>query len=442
MGERLYGRAGHPNLALGRVHLGTALAQTRPARRRRLRAVRGRRRLLPPSLPLGPPARRRPGPAPGRSCTAGSGTATAPRTLLQAGPGTRPATAAAIDAATSRTPRRSPWAGSVRISYHAYLSASRDLPAAEQGRAYVGAWHAKGAVMRLLAERRDLRRLRLGKTEAAQGQPPPDEATELGRMWEELLDTDARLARLLIDDHEEPAVREGGPQHVGRRAMRSCSANSPAGSPRSAVRTTLGRLGPDDLARLLPVGSAFVDIVRYRGHPGRRRGRASLCRVRAHAAGGAASRELGPAAPIDEAVKKWRDAVTPLGPEDTCRAAEPTGSPERRGGAETASARLGADRGPPAARHDVALPGTRRRPGGPSLRRPPRPEGSYGPAGRVRHRLRTARPVPPGEPGAAGAPARGDGPLPRPGRTWSTTRRHPALPGSVEADAPRASGSP
>ena len=96
MGERLYGPAGHPNLALSRVHLGTALAQLGRSGRR-LRAVRGRRRLLRQTLPRGPPARRRPGPAPGCLVPPARGPRRR-RGMLPRGPGTRPAAAAAIDA--------------------------------------------------------------------------------------------------------------------------------------------------------------------------------------------------------------------------------------------------------------------------------------------------------------------------------------------------------
>ena len=171
MGERLYGRTGHPNLALSRVHLGTALAELGPLRRG-LRAVQGRRRLLPQTLPRGPPARRRPGPAPGRSVPPARGPRPR-RGTLPGGPGTRPA---ALRQSTRNVADAEAFAlGRQRqLSYHFYLSASRDLPAAEQGRAYVGVWHAKGAVTRLLAERRAVRRLRLGQAEpgAMDGLPP------------------------------------------------------------------------------------------------------------------------------------------------------------------------------------------------------------------------------------------------------------------------------
>ena len=71
-------------------------------------------------------------------------------------------------------------------------------------------------------------------------------------------------------------------------------------------------------------------------------------------------------------------------------------------------------------------------PGGPSLRRPPRSQGSHSPAGPVRHRARTARPVPPGASGAEAPPAREVGPFLALGGVQYDPPQ-PALPGSLGA---------
>src|SRR5262249_14785381 len=75
-------------------------------------------------------------------------------------------------------------------------------------------------------------------------------------------------------------------------------------------RDDAGRLGPDDLARVLPVGSAFVDIIRYQDILASAQAAQRYVAFVLAPGGKPLRAELGPAAPIDEAGRKWRDAVT------------------------------------------------------------------------------------------------------------------------------------
>jgi tetratricopeptide (TPR) repeat protein len=201
-----------------------------------------------------------------------------------------------------------------QLSYHGYLSASRDLPAVEQARAYDGAWRAKGAVTRLLAERRAVRRLRLGtKGPAATDGLPPGEAARLSGMWDDLRDTDARLAHLLLDDREQPAVRDEAMKALEARhaeLQRELARRLPA----FRRQDEGGRRGPEELAGRLPPGSAFVDIIRYEdilaGAEAAPRYAAFVLAPR----GKPLRAELGPAAPIDDALREWRRAVTGWAP--------------------------------------------------------------------------------------------------------------------------------
>ncbi len=327
MGERLYGPTGHPNLAVSRILLGTALAergQSGPAFKQFEAAGAYYRRRYPKGHPHVAVLAQVQGVL-NRQLGDRAGAAKCFREALELDQDllVRLSTRNVADAEAFALGRQR------QLSYHGYLSASRDLPAAEQVRAYLGVWQAKGAVTRLLAERRAIRRLGLGPM--ATGRDGCDstasEAARLSRMWEELGDTEARLGRLLFDEHEEPAVRA---EAVSARAARDAELRRELTRrvPEFRRQDALRRLGPDALARLLPPGSAFVDIIRYEDFlagtgaapryaafvlvPGREPLRA----------------ELGPAAPIDEAVGKWRDAVVLWDPFRTI---------EQRGSLEAAS---------------------------------------------------------------------------------------------------------
>ncbi len=307
MGERLYGSTGHPNLALSRLQLGIALGdlgQTRAASVQFKAASDYYHKRYPAGHPFAAVValcqgvvHRQLGDRDRATALFGEALEFDQQTLRQA-------TGKVADTEALALGRQR------QVSYHFYLSASRDLPTAEQGRAYVRAWHAKGAMTRLLAERRAVRRLLLGQKEPGTIDGlPPGEATELSHMWEKLLDTDARLGRLLLDVDEEPAVRDG--------AIATLEARN-AELQRELARRLLvfrrqddsERLGPEDLARRLPLGSAFVDIIRYEDILG---GAAAGPRYAAFVLaprGEPFRAELGPAAPIDDAVEQWRDAVT------------------------------------------------------------------------------------------------------------------------------------
>ena len=234
-------------------------------------------------------------------------------------------------------------------------------------------------------------------------------------MWEELRDTEARLGRLLLDDREEPAVRD---EAISTLAARNAELQRELARRVPAFRRQdeMGRLGPDDLARAAshPARPSWTSSAMRTSWPAPRP-RLAMPRSCSRRAGSRFARSWVRPPRSTTPSSKWRDAVTDWDPNKTIEQRSELEAVSDDGGAETAAARVGADRGPPADRYDAALPGARRRPGGPSLRRPPRAEGSDRPGGRVRHRPRTARPVPPGEPGAAGAPGARAGPLPRAG---------------------------
>ena len=318
MGEHLYGWAGHPNLARSRVLLGTALADFGRARANEAFAQFKAadfyyRTRYPAGHPQAAVLAQLQGDLYGRLGDRARAAALF-REALEIDQGVlRKSTRNVADAEAFALGRQR------QASYHGYLSASRDLPAAEQGRAYVGAWHAKGAVTRLLAERRAVRRLRLGQMEpGANDGLLSGQATELSRMWEELLDSDAQFGRLLLDDREEPAVRDQAiatleahhaelQRELARRA------------PTFRRQQDMGRLGPDALARVLPVGSAFVDIIRYEDILA---GAAAAPRYAAFVITPGADplrAELGPAVPIEDAVQKWRDAVIQWDPRRTSK---------------------------------------------------------------------------------------------------------------------------
>ena len=155
--------------------------------------------------------------------------------------------------------------------------------------------------------------------------------------------------------------------------MRSCSASLPAGLPAFRRQDDWDGSAPTTWPAVLPPGSAFVDIIRYRGYPGRRRGRAPICRVRPRAAEGSRFAPNWARPPRSTTPSsKWRDAVT-----DGTRTRRARSGAELEGRSDAEGVKLRRLVWEPIAAHlppgtTLALPGARRRPGGPSLRRPPR----------------------------------------------------------------------
>jgi CHAT domain-containing protein/tetratricopeptide (TPR) repeat protein len=179
----------------------------------------------------------------------------------------------------------------------AYLSVTRLLPD-RHAASYAALWDGKAAVARLLARRRQA--LLLTADPAAR---------ELGRR---LLETRRELARLLL----APAL----PGEQARRARELTARKEDLEKqlahrlPAFAALQARDRLRPEDLAKHLPAGTAFVDVLRYfrmepdphgAGPHGRRW---TACYVAFVLAAGQPARrvELGEAAPPEAALRAWR----------------------------------------------------------------------------------------------------------------------------------------
>ena len=142
---------------------------------------------------------------------------------------------------------------------------------------------------------------------------------------------------------------EGGPGEAHRRAA------ADVGPRRRAGQRHTGRL-----ADRLPPGAAFIDLLRYedfdlRPGPARQGGRAETPSYVAFvvARGRPAQRvELGPAAPIERTVGRWRREITARGPALT-----------RRPAAKRSGGWSGAHRAGPAPGDADPLPGTAQTPG-------------------------------------------------------------------------------
>jgi len=86
--------------------------------------------------------------------------------------------------------------------------------------------------------------------------------------------------------------------------------NLVAGNPSLRRWQELDQLGPADLARALPKEAAFVDLVYYiRGEPAGRRRSPCYAAFVVSAERPIRRVELGEAAPIDAAIRRWRDAI-------------------------------------------------------------------------------------------------------------------------------------
>jgi CHAT domain-containing protein len=181
-----------------------------------------------------------------------------------------------------------------------YLSAAVLLPGTGAA-SYDPVWHTKAAVTRVLELRHDAAR--------AAG---PDAAERLTRLKE----LRRRIERLLQDNRRKPDERDKELARLTdeRDAIeRRLAADLPVLA-RWAERE---KRTPADLARALPAGTAFVDLLawtRFEQDP-KVKGRAGEKRVRSYLAfvvapGRDVRRiDLGPAAPIDAAVRSWRQSI-------------------------------------------------------------------------------------------------------------------------------------
>jgi CHAT domain-containing protein/Tfp pilus assembly protein PilF len=161
---------------------------------------------------------------------------------------------------------------------------------------YAQVWNTKAALTRLLQRRHlGLRAASLTSAEARD-------------RWQQLLDARRRLVRLLTDPGPDLAARDREIEALTDRKEKLERALA-KDLPELPRQDELDRLGPDDLAKLLPAHSAFVDLLRY-------------CRIETFDRGGyhylafvlvpkgkAQCVDLGPAKEIDDALRDWRAAI-------------------------------------------------------------------------------------------------------------------------------------
>jgi CHAT domain-containing protein len=183
-----------------------------------------------------------------------------------------------------------------------HLSVSRDVPDSAT-HAYAGVWHSRGAVARFLSQRRV----------AAMAAADP---------------MSQDLARRLADKRKALAVLLGARRALGaeqaERARRLSDEKEhlekdlARALPAFAQLLQSDRATPEDLGKRLPEGVAYLDLVRYArlefdpSKPGRKGQRLAPNYVAFMACKERLTRrvELGPAGPIEQAVRTWRAAIT------------------------------------------------------------------------------------------------------------------------------------
>jgi CHAT domain-containing protein/Tfp pilus assembly protein PilF len=204
-------------------------------------------------------------------------------------------------------------ARSLPLFRDALLSATADVPGGA-GRAYRLVWPTRSALARALERRR----------RALRGASP-----QAGRTAADLLATRRQIEATLAAPAHDVAARDAELRRLTRRKEELERALA-AALPALAGLRAQDRLGPGDLAASLPVQSAFVDLLRYARleFDPKKPGRAGERYTPSYAAfvvapGGEVSRvELGPAAPLEAALARWR--------QDLARGAEGRAAQELR----------------------------------------------------------------------------------------------------------------
>jgi CHAT domain-containing protein/tetratricopeptide (TPR) repeat protein len=179
-------------------------------------------------------------------------------------------------------------------------------PGADQAAAYAAAWQAKAAASRAFEYRHLAAR-------AATASP------RARRLWGELSGLRRQRAELLLaPDPRDPDTRRARDKQLETwaRRLEALQAELRDALPELARAEGMGARVPADLQGALPAGAAFVDFFRYTrltfgpAKPGRLRVKRAECyaafvvtpRAVAHV-------ELGPAAPIEENLALWRQAI-------------------------------------------------------------------------------------------------------------------------------------
>jgi CHAT domain-containing protein/Tfp pilus assembly protein PilF len=203
----------------------------------------------------------------------------------------------------------SSYAASLPRTRDGLLSAFRHLPSTDAS-TYDHVWRSKAALTRLLERRH--RALRL----AASDTKDPTRAKQIRTLERDLLATRQQLARLLLRPSQDAKAHAKRLQQLSA-AKEELEEQLAKLAPAFAREQALKRLGPADLVKHLPAGTAFIDLLHYvrfdqdpkvAGKKGEKR---TLCYVAFVLCPGRPVRrvELGSAEPIESAVRTWRGQI-------------------------------------------------------------------------------------------------------------------------------------
>jgi hypothetical protein len=201
------------------------------------------------------------------------------------------------------------YAASLPLSRDRLLSVSRHLPSTDSA-TYVHVWRGKAALTRLLERRHQALRLAVADTK------DPTRAKKIPALGRDLLATRQQLARLLLTPSKDPKAHTKRLQQLST-AKEELEEQLAKLAPAFAREQALNRLGPADLLKHLPLGTAFIDLLRYvrfdqdpkvAGSKGQKR---TPCYVAFVLCPGRPVRrvELGPAAPLESALRTWRRQI-------------------------------------------------------------------------------------------------------------------------------------
>jgi CHAT domain-containing protein len=182
-----------------------------------------------------------------------------------------------------------------------FLSVAAHVPGSDAS-AYQQVWESKAALTRILEWRHLARRAAISP--AAQAK------------WQALIDCRRHLAHVSASPSRDAATRDLEIRELTDRKER-LERDLAELLPRMPRREELDDLGPATLAKLLPVHSALVDLLRYTRfeYAPAKRGKQAETRTEHYIAfvlrpGQTARRvELGPADAIDTALDEWRQAI-------------------------------------------------------------------------------------------------------------------------------------
>jgi CHAT domain-containing protein/tetratricopeptide (TPR) repeat protein len=200
-------------------------------------------------------------------------------------------------------------AASLPLYRDGVLSVSRHLPSTEES-AYAQVWRTKAAITSILARRHQAL---LGALDAAAKLLTPQQQNEARQVWHKLLTTRRALSRLLLFPALDP---EGHRKRLQRLSQEKADLEQKLAKLVAAFGSeqALKRGDHTVLIRKLPLGTVFIDFLRYVrfDYDPKRSGHAAEQRTACYAAfvlrrGRPVRRvELGPAADIDQALAAWR----------------------------------------------------------------------------------------------------------------------------------------